>query len=320
MRKPLITRRSSSAANKQRADTAAQLCGEAIQLAREVGLEVFEPLCRSILAEIDAYRGETERARGAIVELLPVVEAGRFRWGAFRLRIALAVFELSKEDGEASWRRIAHLFDNVEELDGYLAQLAGSAAIEALIATGDLGRAEQLLTQIDQRAACGDTALRPLALRCRGLLHAARGDDERAAASLEAAALVPEPPQGVNPFELARTLLALGVVRRRARQRRLARETLVEAERIFDELGAKLWAERARVELSRIGGRASSSGDLTPTEHRIAELVSEGKTNKEVATVLVVADRTVESALTQIYRKLDVRSRTELARKLAGQA
>ena len=59
---------------------------------------------------------------------------------------------------------------------------------------------------------------------------------------------------------------------------------------------------------------------LTPTERRIAELVAEGKTNKEVAAILVVADRTVESALTQIYRKLDVRSRTELAHKLASSA
>jgi DNA-binding NarL/FixJ family response regulator len=301
-------------------DTAAQLCDEGIQLAREVGLEVFEPLFRSILAEIDAYEGETEQAHAEIPDLLRVLEAGRFRWGLFRLRIALAVLDLSYDDGAASWQRVAHLFEKVEEPDGYLAQLAGSAAIEALVATGDLGRAEDLLARIERRAADGDTALRPLVLRCRGLLLAAQGDQEQAAAALEAAARPPEPPQGMNPFELARTLLALGVVHRRARRRRLAREALTEAERIFDELGAKVWAERARMELSRIGGRAPSSGDLTPTEHRIAELVSEGRTNKEVAAVLVVTDRTVESALTQIYRKLDVRSRTELARKLSNSA
>ena len=123
-----------------------------------------------------------------------------------------------------------------------------------------------------------------------------------------------------QPFELARTLLGLGVVRRRARQKRQARETLQEALAIFEELGAELWAEQARTELARIGGRSQSSDGLTASEQRIAELVAEGKTNKEVAAILVVADRTVESALTQIYRKLDVRSRTELARKLAGQA
>ena len=77
-------------------------------------------------------------------------------------------------------------------------------------------------------------------------------------------------------------------------------------------------AEKTRAELARIGGRPPSSDELTPTEQRIAALVAEGKTNKEVAAILVVADRTVESALTQIYRKLDVRSRTELARKLTG--
>jgi DNA-binding CsgD family transcriptional regulator len=91
-----------------------------------------------------------------------------------------------------------------------------------------------------------------------------------------------------------------------------------EALAVFESLEAPLWATKARADLARIGGRRSAGEGLTPTERRIAELVAEGNTNKEVAAVLVVAERTVESALTQIYRKLDVRSRTELARKLAG--
>ena len=124
----------------------------------------------------------------------------------------------------------------------YLAQLAGSAGIEALLATGDLRRAERLLAQIDRRAADGDTALRPLVLRCRGLLLASQGDRERAIASLEAAAVAPEPPQGVNPFELARTLLALGTVQRRAQHKRAARESLQRAAEIFERLGARVWA------------------------------------------------------------------------------
>ena len=89
---------------------------------------------------------------------------------------------------------------------------------------------------------------------------------------------------------------------------------------IFDEVGVPLWAAKARAELGRIGGRAPAGDDLTSTERRIADLVAEGKTNKEVAATLVVTERTIESALTQIYRKLDVRSRTELARKLASSA
>jgi DNA-binding CsgD family transcriptional regulator len=299
-------------------DTAAQLCEEAIQLARQIGLEVFELLGLSILAEIDAYRGETEKARRAIPELLHVVEAGRFRWGAFRLRIALAVLELAQDDAAASWRQVAQLFDNVDELDVYLAQLAGSAAIEALVATGDLRQADRLLTQIDQRAVGGDTALRPLVLRCRGLLLAAQGDPDRAIASLEAAALPPEPPQGVNPFERARTLLALGTALRQAQHKRAARETLEQAVGIFERLGARVWSEKARSELRRIGGRTASDSELSETERRIVELVVAGRRNRDVAAELSLSPNTVVWNLSKIYRKLGVRSRTELAARIAA--
>ena len=77
-------------------------------------------------------------------------------------------------------------------------------------------------------------------------------------------------------------------------------------------MGAPLWEERARDELARIGGRARSGG-LTPTEERVAELVAEGRSNKEVADALFVTVRTVEANLTRIYAKLGIRSRTELA-------
>jgi DNA-binding CsgD family transcriptional regulator len=299
-------------------ERAAQLCDEAMQLARQIGLEMFEPLCLSILAEIDAYQGDTERARREIPELLQVVETARFRMAAFRLRIALAVLELSYDDAGASWRQVAHLFHDVEELDGYLAQLAGSAAIEALLATGDLRQAEWLLAQIDQRAANGDTALRPLVLRCRGLLLAAQGDHERAIASLLAAALAPEPPQGVNPFELARTLLALGTVQRRAQHKRVARETLEQAVGIFERLGARVWSEKARSEIRRIGGRTTSDGGLSETERQIVELVVAGRRNREVAAELSLSPNTVAWNLSRIYRKLGVASRTELAARMAA--
>ncbi len=299
-------------------DTAAQLCEEAIHLTRQIGLEVFEPLCRSILAEIVAYRGETEKARRAIPELLQLTETSRFRWAAFRLRIALAVLELSYDDSAASWRQVAQLLENVEELDGYLAQLAGSAGIEALLATGDLRRAKRLLAQIDQRAAGGDTALRPLVLRCRGLLLASQGDREGAITSLEAAALAPESPQGVNPFELARTLLALGTVQRRVQQKRAARESLQLAGDLFERLGARVWLEKARSEQRRIGGRTASDDQLSETERQIVELVVAGRRNSEVAAELSLSTNTVAWNLSKIYRKLGVSSRTELAARMAS--
>ena len=119
------------------------------------------------------------------------------------------------------------------------------------------------------------------------------------------------------PLERGRTLLALGSAQRRARRRRDARETLGRALAVFEELGAVLWASQVRGELTRIGGRSASSGELTATEERVAVLVAEGLSNKEVAASLVVTVSTVESALTSIYRKLGVRSRTEMANKLA---
>jgi DNA-binding CsgD family transcriptional regulator len=299
-------------------DAAAQLCDEAIQLTRQIGLQVFESLCLSILAEIDAYRGETEKARRSIPELLRICETSRFRWAAFRLRTALAVLELADDDGASSWQQATPLLRDVEELDVYHARLVGSAGIEALLAIGDLSRAERLLAQIDRRAADGDTALRPLVHRGRGLLLASKGDWKRAIASLETATAAPGPPQGVNPFELARSLLALGTVQRRAQSKRAARESLERAAEIFERLGARVWLEKARSELRHIGGRIASDTQLSETERRIVELVVAGRRNSEVAAQLSLSPNTVAWNLSKVYRKLGVRSRTELAAHLAS--
>ena len=118
-----------------------------------------------------------------------------------------------------------------------------------------------------------------------------------------------------DPFGRARALLALGVVRRRARQKRASREAIEVALTGFEELGAMSWVDKSRAELGRIGGRTRVDG-LTPAERRVANLVAAGRTNREVATTLFLGERTVASHLTRIYAKLGVRSRTELARKL----
>jgi DNA-binding CsgD family transcriptional regulator len=158
----------------------------------------------------------------------------------------------------------------------------------------------------------------PLVGRARGVLHAAERDLDEARAVLEAA--VADEDALPLPLERARTRLSLGRVLRRMQARRDAHAVLEDALGRFEELGATLWADRAREELGRIGGRASSHEDLTPTEGRIAALVADGLTKREVAAALFVTPKTVESMLTRIYRKLDVRSRTELARRLADPA
>ena len=112
------------------------------------------------------------------------------------------------------------------------------------------------------------------------------------------------------PFELGRTLLVKGTVQRRAKRKREARDTLTQALEIFEGSVLRAWAERTRAELARIGGRAPSSVDLTPTEARVAELVAAGGTNREVADALFVSVHTIEANLKRIYRKLGIRSRT----------
>ena len=120
-----------------------------------------------------------------------------------------------------------------------------------------------------------------------------------------------------EPFERGRTQLVAGVVERRAGHRAAARTSLTSALDTFDGLGAALWVERTVAEIGRIPGRSrAASQDLTAAERRVAELVAEGRSNKEVAATLFLAVRTVEAHLSHVYAKLGVRSRTELARRL----
>lgn len=147
-------------------------------------------------------------------------------------------------------------------------------------------------------------------VRCRGLVAAAGGDVERAILLLERA-IVEHETVG-DPFGRARALLALGNVRRRDRQKRPAREAIEAALSTFETIGASGWAAKARADSGRISGRTRSGG-LTAAERRVAALVAEGRTNREIATSLFLAERTIASHLNHIYAKLGVRTRTELA-------
>jgi DNA-binding CsgD family transcriptional regulator len=185
--------------------------------------------------------------------------------------------------------------------------------IEALVATGQLSAAEDAIAWLDARGRALERASALAAAeRGRGLLAAARGEHESAVAAFDRA--VELHARATMPFERARSLLHRGGAERRAKRKRAARETLNAALQAFDALGALPWTERARDELERISGRRPGDAGLTATERRIAELVTEGRTNKEVAAALYLSPRTVESHLRQVFQKLGVRSRTELAR------
>ena len=184
--------------------------------------------------------------------------------------------------------------------------------IDALIAAGHIEQADEALEKQDELAR---ELQRPRLLaagaRERGLIAAARGDLSAALDHLQQAlehhADLPVPNQR------ARTLLALGATLRRAGRRRDARAALDEALGTFEAVGERLWADRAREEAARLGGRTPAGDELTPAERRVAELVAEGRSNREVADALYVTVRTVEANLTRIYSKLNLRSRAELA-------
>lgn len=189
-------------------------------------------------------------------------------------------------------------------------------AVEALVSVGDLDAAAELLDALQDRARRIDSSWeRGIRARCHGLFRSAQGDHEGAFAAFDEALVEHE--RLHVPFDRARTLFALGVLQRRLKQRRAARESLEAALAVFVEHGARLWVEKARSELKRIAGRTPAGDVLTPTEQRVADLVAEGHPNKEIAATLFVTVKAVEANLTRIYGKLGIHSRTQLARLLA---
>jgi DNA-binding CsgD family transcriptional regulator len=201
---------------------------------------------------------------------------------------------------------------------GWLALRPIPDDIESLIRLGDLTAAEALLGPLEERARRLDRAWAlARAGRCRALLASARGDTEAASAALRLAFAAHERLE--MPFELARTHLAAGEAARRARRKVAAREHVAQARVMFARLGAAPWAERATAELARLGATRADGQALTQAERQVAGLVAAGRTNREAAAELYMGLRTVEAHLSAVYRKLGVRSRSELARAWVDQ-
>jgi DNA-binding CsgD family transcriptional regulator/tetratricopeptide (TPR) repeat protein len=190
--------------------------------------------------------------------------------------------------------------------------------IEALIALGRLDDAQLVVDDLGSRArSLENPNAIAIAERCRGLLLATRGEVPAAIEALEAA-LVEHSRRPLDP-EIARTLLELGTLQRRAKQKNAAKQTLGRALAMFEPMGAQMWVDRTRDELSRIGlRRATVSEGLTPAQMRVAELVVDGLSNREIASTLYMSPRSVEAHLTKIYREYGVRSRAQLVATLSG--
>ena len=297
---------------------AARKAAEGYERAEQIGREQDMSALLYAGALIDVHLGRIDEARDAATRGIAFSE--RCGDEVFRLLnlSVLGFLELSVGDPGAADRILRPLAARLASFGWREPSIYGELpnAIEALVELGELGEARRLLAELQNRLSRIESPWgEASAGRCEGLILAAEGDVAPAVAALERALAVHD--RLPQPFDHARTLLALGAIQRRTKKRGAARESLERALAIFDELGAALWAEKARSELARVGGRTAAGDRLTPTERRIAELVATGKTNKEVAAQLFVAPRTVEGHLTRIYEKFGVRSRAELAHRLS---
>lgn len=193
--------------------------------------------------------------------------------------------------------------------------------VEAHIRAGNADRATEELIRLDEQATA-TSLIYPAAAaaRCHGLL----AEDADVAAHCFATATALHQRCSM-PFEQARTLLCEGETLRRLRRPAAARPPLRHAFTIFDGLGARPWAARAKAELAATGARLTPNRDqersdldiLTPQELHIARIIADGHNNAEAAAALYISRKTVEAHLTRIYRKLNIRSRTELAHLFA---
>jgi DNA-binding CsgD family transcriptional regulator len=288
---------------------------DAYEIVMDAGVDVLSQVA-AVRSAVEAATGTVEEARTDAATALSACDRTGDRWNEIRARSALGFLELSLGDAGAAHDSLGPLVQLTERMDWHEPGVFPFVPdeVEALVALGDLDAAERLTNRLDEQGKALDRAMAlATAARCRGLISGARG--ELAAAEDHLQRALDEHARTQQPFEVARTLLVAGTVRRRMRQKTGAREFLDRALVTFNDLGAPLWVEKAERELARIGGRAPAPTGLTPTEAQIAGLVAGGRTNREVAEALFISIHTVEANLKRIYRKLDVRSRTELARK-----
>jgi len=295
---------------------------ESLHWAEELNQTAMIGNCLMIMARIDAARGDRQRCEARVDQSRRA--AGPIGIGWIHLAeqatlgfAALAGGEpaIAVEHLEAAWD-----FAQASGLGNPGITRFEPDLIEAHVRCRNLDRARTMLASLDERVrATGLSYPAAAAERCRGLLS----DDAEQAAATFAAARQAHSLRSA-PFELARTLLCEGAVLRRFRRPAAARSVLHEAHGLFERLGARPWAEQAASELAAAGSispskpRAALIGTLTPQELQIARLVADGRNNAEAAAAMFLSRKTVETHLTRVYRKLSLRSRTELTRMLVA--
>ncbi len=290
------------------------------RLAIQTGQRALRPPTCYVVALLAAHLGRVDEARQAAEQGAAASVAAGLPIGLAANLGVLGFLELSLGHPELAHERLGPLLALARAggLDEPAVLSWLPDEIEALVTLGHHDEAAAVIEWVDERAhAVGRASGLATAARGRALLSAAKGDTTEALVACDEA-LGHDDRAGL-PFQRGRTLFAKGQIARRARKWGVARASLLEALAVFEALGAALWADRARDELARIGGRPATPLDLSENERQIAEIVATGRTNREVAEMLFVSPHTVSAGLARIYRKLGVSSRTEMVARLGGE-
>ena len=303
----------------QRFDEATLAASEALQFARELGAANSTGTPLGLLAFAAAIRGDDDEARRRCDELLELAAAH-----GLPARATYAVYVLAMLDlGRRRWVEALEHFRVVADPrpdvgDAFLARGAAPDMIEAALRAGRRDDAHEALSQFEGWAPNSSYPWVSARLSgCRGLL--AHG--EEATAHFEEALQL-----GADggPFDLARIHLIYGEHLRRERHRSDSRVQLRAALEAFEGLRAAPWADRARRELRASGEIArrrdpTTVDQLTAQEVQIVRLVSEGLSNREVAAQLFLSPRTIDYHLRNVFAKLGITSRTQLAHLRFGE-
>jgi DNA-binding CsgD family transcriptional regulator len=274
--------------------------------------------CRALLA---AGRGDVDEARRWGGQALGLAESTGVRWDWLEAHRALGLVALLAKDVEKSVRHLDAVWQHTQR-EGVADPGAFPVApdlVEALVEADNLAGAGRVADELTDLARTQD---HPWALagarRCVAMAELARGGYSEASARAIEQSAASYRKLGLA-FDEARTLLMLGRALRRARKWGAARDVLQRAIEGFEAIGSPGWSDDGRSELARVGARKpSAQGGLTATERRVAELAVEGLSNKQIARTLVVTVNTVEFHLRNTYAKLGIRSRVQLAPRLAS--
>jgi DNA-binding CsgD family transcriptional regulator len=294
---------------------------DSLQWAQELNQTGLIGYGLSLLARIEAARGERKECEAHVERARTDIEPRGMSCQAIYDAAALGLCALTHgelaaaiEHLESAWT----LMQAAELGNPDIVPFVGDLA-EALARSGAADRAAQILAWLQERAdSTGLAYPAAAAARVKGILAA---DPAEAEAWFGRANLVHH--KRPMPFEQARTLLCEGEALRRARRPTAARSPLRHALALFSGLGARPWAARTISELAATGAQIGTRNNsqpaleaLSPQELQVARAIGRGLNNAEAAAALFISRKTVEAHLTRAYRKLGIRSRTELTRLL----